>query len=360
MTEHPPSSKKPPSILGSALRMGSRAVANLRTGSGALESVPASSLLSPASGMQDNNSDLDSIFRQHPDLFRDSSQVSAQWEMPFHTPAPVGVRTMLVRAAQAQEPLRESILADSRLFFCGMAERLGDACRQIRQQSFQVIVFAMGEHTQDMLPLLELMNSSNPRAKAIAVLDHQASKSLQQMIHPKVLGYVATQDVSSDLADAVMEVSQGRFTASPGMSSIVMRLTSNYLAQTPSTHSGSAPLVTAPASLNAATLPASPARAEEFDASSEKYVSSFHSSHFAPVSSMGHSISGARQLLSEREMQILQLVAGGLSSNDIAQELSISVPTVNTHVRNIFTKLNVRTRAQAIHVGISHGLILVE
>jgi DNA-binding NarL/FixJ family response regulator len=349
---------KTSSMLGSALRMGSRAVASLRNSADELqESAAPSSLQMPSSTANDSRHDLDSIFRQHPDLFRDSSQTSTRWEAPFETPKPQGVRTLLIRAPQVQEPLRECMLADTRLHVCATAERLGDACRHIRQHSFQVIVFAMGEQTQDVLPLLELMNNFNPRAKAIAVLDRKASKNLTQTIHPKVLGYVAAQEVCSHLADAVMEVSQGRFTASPAMSSLVMRLTSHYLAQQASISSGST------AALAARTLaPAAQADApaQEFDAASEKYVSSIHSSHFAPVSSMGHSISSARHLLSDREMQILQLIAGGLSSNDIAQELSICVPTVNTHVRNIFTKLDVRTRAQAIHVGISHGLILVE
>jgi DNA-binding NarL/FixJ family response regulator len=360
MAEPIPKSKPTSSMLGSALRMGSRAVASLRNTNNANDRAPITSHLLPSSQALESRSDIDAIFRQHPDLFRDTSQTSDQWDIAFHKPAQAGVRTLLVRSAHAQEPLRECIMADTRLHFCGMAERLGDACRQIRQQSFSVIVFAMNEHTQDMLPLLELMNSSNPRAKAIAVLDRQASKNLQQMIHPKVLGYVAAQEVCSHLADAVMEVSQGRFTASPAMSSIVMRLTSHYLAQPANTPSGSTSLTTALADQTTPTAPTAHERADDFDATSEKYVSSFHSSHFAPVSSMGHSISSARQLLSEREMQILQLIAGGLSSNDIAHELSISVPTVNTHVRNIFTKLNVRNRAQAIHVGISHGLILVE
>jgi DNA-binding NarL/FixJ family response regulator len=351
MTQRLASGKSTPSVLGSALRLGSRAVASLRHTSNANEAALIASKASPSTQISESCGDIDSIFRQHPDLFRDSSQVSDLWETAFHIPAQVGVRTLLVRSAHSQEPLRECILADSRLHFCGMAERLGEACRQIRQQSFQVIVFAMSEHTQDMLPLLELMNSSNPRAKAIAVLEPQASKNLQRMIHPKVLGYVATQDAFSHLADAVMEVSQGRFTASPAMSSIVLRLTSHYLAEPANQPSGSA-------ALTASHKTAAPTN--DYDAVSEKYASSFHSSYLSPVSSLGHSITGARQLLSEREAQILQLVAGGLSSSDIAQELSISVPTVNTHVRNIFTKLNVRTRAQAIHVGISHGLIMVE
>jgi DNA-binding NarL/FixJ family response regulator len=304
----------------------------------------------PSQPSLSDDSDIDSIFRHHPDLFRDSSQLSGHWDNVFHSASPSGIRTLLVRSKQSQEPLRESILADRRLDFCGLAERLGDACRQIRQQTFQVVVFSMSGQTQDMLPLLELMNGASPRAKAIAVLDRQASSSLQQMIHPKVLGYVATQDISSHLADAVVEVSQGRFTASPSMSMIVMRLMSHYLRSQDTMP---------PVSKAKPLQPTLSSDNEYVDVHSEKYPSNLHFSQSAPQSHFGHTSSGAHHLLSEREIQILQLVAGGLSSNDIALQLTISVPTVNTHVRNIFGKLNVRTRAQAIHVGIAHGLILV-
>jgi DNA-binding NarL/FixJ family response regulator len=52
--------------------------------------------------------------------------------------------------------------------------------------------------------------------------------------------------------------------------------------------------------------------------------------------------------LSEREKQILRLIANGLTSPGIGTRLAIATMTVNTHVRNIYRKLHVRTRAQAV------------
>jgi LuxR family maltose regulon positive regulatory protein len=52
--------------------------------------------------------------------------------------------------------------------------------------------------------------------------------------------------------------------------------------------------------------------------------------------------------LSQREMEVLQLVATGLSNREIAERLIISVGTVKTHVHHIYGKLGVRDRAQAI------------
>jgi LuxR family transcriptional regulator, maltose regulon positive regulatory protein len=52
--------------------------------------------------------------------------------------------------------------------------------------------------------------------------------------------------------------------------------------------------------------------------------------------------------LSERESDILKLIAGGLSNKEIARNLAITPETVKSHVKHIFTKLNVERRAQAV------------
>jgi DNA-binding NarL/FixJ family response regulator len=52
--------------------------------------------------------------------------------------------------------------------------------------------------------------------------------------------------------------------------------------------------------------------------------------------------------LTEREREILQLIARGSTNSDIARQLGLSVKTVNNYVSNIFSKLQVTDRAQAI------------
>jgi DNA-binding NarL/FixJ family response regulator len=51
--------------------------------------------------------------------------------------------------------------------------------------------------------------------------------------------------------------------------------------------------------------------------------------------------------LSQREKEVLNLIAQGLTNKEIGQTLFISESTAKVHVRNIFAKLGVRTRAQA-------------
>lgn len=53
-------------------------------------------------------------------------------------------------------------------------------------------------------------------------------------------------------------------------------------------------------------------------------------------------------LLTDREREVLHLVTKGYSNKAVARELSISISTVKTHLRNIFRKLGIEDRAQAI------------
>jgi DNA-binding NarL/FixJ family response regulator len=60
--------------------------------------------------------------------------------------------------------------------------------------------------------------------------------------------------------------------------------------------------------------------------------------------------------LTEREIAVLRLLAGGLSNQEIARELHLSKGTVRNHVSAIFAKLEVTDRTQAALIAIRHGL----
>jgi LuxR family transcriptional regulator, maltose regulon positive regulatory protein len=61
--------------------------------------------------------------------------------------------------------------------------------------------------------------------------------------------------------------------------------------------------------------------------------------------------------LSERELEVLRLLATTLTGPDIARQLYLSLNTFRTHTRHIFTKLDVNTRAAAVRRAQELGLI---
>ncbi len=62
-------------------------------------------------------------------------------------------------------------------------------------------------------------------------------------------------------------------------------------------------------------------------------------------------------VLSERELEVLQLMAKGSANKEIAASLSISESTVKTHVANIFQKLEVNHRTEAVTQALQKGII---
>jgi DNA-binding NarL/FixJ family response regulator len=59
--------------------------------------------------------------------------------------------------------------------------------------------------------------------------------------------------------------------------------------------------------------------------------------------------------LSQREVEVLRLVANGQSNREIADALGISLNTVATHVRNILTKTGTANRTEAAAYALRHG-----
>lgn len=63
------------------------------------------------------------------------------------------------------------------------------------------------------------------------------------------------------------------------------------------------------------------------------------------------------QLLSRREAQVLELVAAGTTTGQIAEEMRISVHTVRNHVRNLRRKLDAKTKLEAVATAFRRGLL---
>ena len=72
-----------------------------------------------------------------------------------------------------------------------------------------------------------------------------------------------------------------------------------------------------------------------------------------------HDIRRAIEQLTPREREVLQALAEGLESKEIAERLNITVETERTHMVNILHKLNVHSRLQALLIAARYGLVQI-
>ena len=77
----------------------------------------------------------------------------------------------------------------------------------------------------------------------------------------------------------------------------------------------------------------------------------------AQGSEAGSACDRLQRVLTEREFEVLQMVARGMSNAEIAEELTISPATAKTHVAHLLTKLDARDRIQLVIIAYQSGLI---
>jgi len=78
---------------------------------------------------------------------------------------------------------------------------------------------------------------------------------------------------------------------------------------------------------------------------------------FRAIDNDASAAKGPAPVLSERETDVLRLVAQGYINKEIAQRLGIGVATVSTHIKNLYRKLAVRTRVQVVRAAQARGLL---
>ena len=63
------------------------------------------------------------------------------------------------------------------------------------------------------------------------------------------------------------------------------------------------------------------------------------------------------RVVTERELEVLTMVARGMSNGEIAEQLTISPATAKTHVAHLLTKLDARDRIQLVIIAFQSGLV---
>jgi len=143
-----------------------------------------------------------------------------------------------------------------------------------------------------------------PHVKIIGLSMHSAKHIIDKMFASGASGYILKESAFEELYDAIQEVLKGRFYLTPSIARM--------------------------------------------------YVDS-EKNEFQSLEDISKSKS-----ISKKEREVLQLVAEGLKTRDIAQRLNLSVKTVESHRRNMMKKLSIFTIAGLTKFAIQEGIIAIE
>ena len=108
--------------------------------------------------------------------------------------------------------------------------------------------------------------------------------------------------------------------------------------------------------LNKESAPAKLTEATRRVASGGRYVSAALAETLASLLS-GDAQGLPHDCLSDREFEILKLLASGKTVTDVAESLALSVKTISTHRARILKKMNMRTNAELTHYAVRQGLV---
>ncbi|WP_137891559.1 response regulator transcription factor [Ramlibacter sp. 2FC] len=200
--------------------------------------------------------------------------------------------------------ISQELLVDPRILLVAQAASVHEGRRMIDRHEFDVLMVDLNLGDGWGFELIEHMKSARPDAEAVVISALEDEQHALRAFELGATGYLVKNSWFGNFPQAVLQVVNGGASITPSMARRLLR----KLEHGPSVQ-----------------LPEPGAEEAE--------------------------------PLSEREKEILKIVAVGYTSAEIGERLNISCMTVNTHIKNIYRKLHVRTRAQAVNFAAHHGLL---
>jgi DNA-binding NarL/FixJ family response regulator len=186
-----------------------------------------------------------------------------------------------------RQGLKRMIDAESDLEVCGEADSEPNARNAVRELDPDIVIVDLSLQEGDGLELVRAVHAHHPDVPMLVLSMHDEAIYAERMLAEGASGYIMKQAAADQLLTALRTVLQGDTYLSAEMAAV----------------------------------------------------------HKEAANKMG---ADPLQRLSTRELQVLNLVGGGISSRDIANELGLSVKTVESHRQSIKRKLHLLTNSQLI------------
>ena len=171
-----------------------------------------------------------------------------------------------------------------------------EAVKQVRSLQPDVAIMDVSMPLLNGMDAIRELGRSAPRTVAVLLTQHEEDQYVREALEIGVKGYVLKSQAASELVNAIRQVSRGQFYLSPGISRAVMDAYRNR-SESPS------------------------------------------------------------EQLTMRERQVLQLIAEGKSTKDVAVILNISVKTAESHRSRLMRKLDIHETASLVRYAVRRGLV---
>ncbi len=213
------------------------------------------------------------------------------------------IRILLVDDhAVVRAGLRMLLGADPELQIVGEAENGAQALRLTDELAPDVVLMDISMPDMNGIEATRKIKEQNPNVVVLALTMHEDDQYFFEMLAAGASGYVPKRAAPNDLLSAIHAVHNGGVFLFPSVARVLV----------------------------------------------QDYVQ-----RAARAGAAGHSF----DVLTEREREVLALIAQGLSNQEIADQLVISAKTVNRHRENIMAKLNLHSRVELVRYAIEKGLI---
>ncbi len=244
----------------------------------------------------------------HPETATTHPAVSPMWPDFLIGQPGRPVRVVLIDDdAHMRRVISQELLADLRCDLVAQGSSVKEGRKLISQQLFEVMLVDLNLGDGTGFELIEHMKTAHPLAEAIVISGMEDEQHALRAFELGATGYLVKNSWFGNFPQAVLQVVNGGASITPNLARRLLH---------------------------------------KLEQPQELHVRTAETS--------GHSL---RDKLSEREREVLKMVASGYTSAEIGTRLMISYQTVNTHIKNMYRKLQVRSRAQAVSSAAHMGLL---